>query len=282
MSAAIRKFLLNGVEIAVRDQGSGDPALVFLHYWGGSSRTWEEVIDKLATSNRCIAYDHRGWGESGDDPHTKHSLDLLASDGLALVQTLQLERYVLIGHSMGGKLVQLLASANPMALIGTVLIAPASTNPQILAPEALEIQKHAYDNAENVAGAIAFLTRRPLSETLRKRVIEDSLRGSVAAKYGWPNEIQLEDIAGAAESIRVPTLVLAGRNDRERSVSTQTAEVVSRIPGAELVVILDAGHLLPLEAPGEVAHAIRSFLGKLIQRHSEPATVHGRNTGEDS
>jgi pimeloyl-ACP methyl ester carboxylesterase len=192
---------------------------------------------------------------------------------LALVQTLQLERYVLIGHSMGGKLVQLMASANPTGLVGTVLVAPAPPNPQILPLEALEVQKHAYDNPENVAGAIAFLTQRPLSETLRKRVIEDSLRGSVAGKYGWPNEMQLEDIAGAAESIRVPTLVLAGQSDRERPISAQTAEVVYRIPGAELAVIPDAGHLLPLEAPGEVADAIQSFLGKHL--HSQPATAHG-------
>ncbi len=267
----MRKILLNGVEIAVQEQGSGDPALVFLHYWGGSSRTWQEVIDKLAASNRCIAYDRRGWGESGDDPHAKYSLDLLASDDLALVQTLQLEHYVLIGHSMGGKLVQLLASVNPLGLIGTVLVAPAPPNPQILAPEAHEMQKHAYDNAENVAGAIAFLTQRPLSETLRKRVIEDSLRGSVAAKYSWPNEIQFEDIADAAEKIRVPTLILAGQNDRERPVSAQMADVASRIPGAELVVIPNAGHLLPLEAPGEVANAIRSFLGNLAQRNSDSA-----------
>lgn len=275
MNAAIRKLLLNGVEIAVRDQGSGDPALVFLHYWGGSSRTWQEIIDRLAESNRCIAYDRRGWGESGDDPHTRQSLDLLARDCLALVQTLQLERYVLIGHSMGGKLVQLLASTNPMGLAGTVLVAPAPPNPQILPPAAHEIQKHAYDNAENVAGTIAFLTQRPLSETLRKRVLEDSLGGSITAKYGWPNEMQLEDIAGAAESIRVPTLVLAGRDDRERPLSKQTAEVVSQIPGAELVVIPDAGHLLPLEAPEEVAEAIRSFLGKLPQGQAKSATVHG-------
>ena len=263
MSAAIRKSLLNGVELAVREQGSGDPALVFLHYWGGSSRTWQGVIDHLAPSIRCVAYDHRGWGDSGDDPHTRHSLDLLARDALAVVQSLQLERFVLVGHSMGGKVAQLLTSTNPAGLIGTVLVAPAPPNPQVLPPEAHETQKHAYDNPENVAGAIAFLTERPLSDALRQQVLDDSLRGSAAAKYAWPNQSQLEDIAAAAERISVPTLILAGEADRERPIAAQKAEVVSRIPGAELVQIPGAGHLLPLEAPDEVATAIRSFLTKL-------------------
>ena len=263
MNGATKKVLLNGVEIAVREQGSGNPALVFLHYWGGSSRTWTGVMDRLAPSNRCVAYDHRGWGESGDDPHTRHSLKLLASDCMALVQALGLDRYVLVGHSMGGKVVQLLASARPAGLAGAVLVAPAPPNPQILAPEAHEVQKHAYDSAETVAGAIAFLTERPLPDTLRRQVIEDSLRGSVAARYGWPNEVQLEDIAEAAETIRVPTLVLAGAKDRERSLAAQRSEVVSRIAGAKLVVIPGAGHLLPLEAPEEVAAAIEAFLSGL-------------------
>ena len=263
MNGATKKVLLNGIEIAVREQGSGNPALVLLHYWGGSSRTWQAVMDRLAHANRCIAYDHRGWGESGDDSRTKHSLDLLASDCLALVQALGLERYVLVGHSMGGKVVQLLASAQPAGLAGVVLVAPAPPNPQILAPEAHEVQKHAYDNAETVAGAVAFLSKRPLPEALRKQVVEDSLQGSPAAKYGWPNEVQLEDIAAAVETIRVPTLVLAGEKDRERPLAAQRAEVVSRIAGAELVVIPEAGHLLPLEAPEEVAAAVRTFLGRL-------------------
>ncbi len=261
MNGATRHIHLNGIEIAVREQGGGDPALVFLHYWGGSSRTWREVTNRLGSSNRCVAYDQRGWGDSGNDPRIKHSLNLLASDCLALVQALALERYVLVGQSMGGKVVQLLASTQPEGLAGVILVAPAPPNPQMLPPEAHEVQKHAYDNAETVAGAIDFLSERPLSEALRTQVVEDSLRGSAAAKYGWPNEVQMEDVAGATESIRVPTMILAGEKDRERPLSAQRSEVVSRIPGAELVVIPGAGHLLPLEAPEEVATAIRTFLG---------------------
>jgi pimeloyl-ACP methyl ester carboxylesterase len=48
----------------VLESGSGEPALLFLHYWGGSARTWNAVTSQLSTILRCIAYDQRGWGQS--------------------------------------------------------------------------------------------------------------------------------------------------------------------------------------------------------------------------
>lgn len=260
MNSVIKHVEGNGVRLAVRDQGSGSPVLVFLHYWGGSFRTWDRVIQLLTPSFRCVAYDHRGWGESTDDPKVNHSLRLLADDAFAVIASLEIERYVLVGHSMGGKLAQYIASRSPKGLEGIVLVAPAPPNPQVLPPEAFEVQKHAYDCAENVAGAIDFLTQTPLSSSLRQQVIEDSLRGSSTAKYGWPNLMQFEDISQEVAGIQVPTLILAGEDDREHSLAYQRSEVLARISGAELVVLQNAGHLLPLEKPEEVAAAIRNFL----------------------
>jgi pimeloyl-ACP methyl ester carboxylesterase len=71
-----------------------------------------EVPNRLKTDFRCVAYDHRGWGES-DKPETSYSVHDLANDAEALIQTLGLMRYVLIGHSMGGKVAQLLAAKRP-------------------------------------------------------------------------------------------------------------------------------------------------------------------------
>ncbi|HEY4808810.1 MAG TPA: hypothetical protein VIH81_13865 [Roseiarcus sp.] len=51
----------NGATIRVTESGAGEPALVFLHYWGGSSRTWQAVIERLAGQAHCIALDQRGW-----------------------------------------------------------------------------------------------------------------------------------------------------------------------------------------------------------------------------
>lgn len=59
-----RKLRVSGLEFNVRDIGSNEPALVFLHYWGGTGRTWDLVARQLSERDRCIARDLRGWGGS--------------------------------------------------------------------------------------------------------------------------------------------------------------------------------------------------------------------------
>ena len=97
----------NNVRLHVEDQGQGATTLVFLHYWGGSSRTWREVIGALGPDVRCIAIDQRGWGRS-DAPAEGYVLADLAADAEGVIGALGLERYILVGHSMGGKVAQLI------------------------------------------------------------------------------------------------------------------------------------------------------------------------------
>ena len=119
-------------------------------------------------------------------------------------------RYILVGHSMGGKVVQLLASRRPAGLEGVVLVAPASPTPQNIPEEARQAQLHAYDSRETALQAIAFLTSRPPDESTVAQIVEDSLRGSAPAKLAWPMSAAYENISGEVGKIDVPTLILAG------------------------------------------------------------------------
>jgi pimeloyl-ACP methyl ester carboxylesterase len=86
----------------VSETASGEPALLFLHYWGGSARTWNAVTSQLSADLRCITYDQRGWGHS-DAPQRGYSIRDLALDAKCIVEALHLRRYVLVGHSWAGK-----------------------------------------------------------------------------------------------------------------------------------------------------------------------------------
>ncbi len=257
-----KRIRVNGIDLAVRDQGSGSPALVFLHYWGGSSRTWEMVIGELSSTFQCISYDQRGWGES-DAPADGYGLAEMAADAEALIHSFDLESFVLVGHSMGGKVAQLLASRRPAGLQGLVLVAPASPAPQHISELARQAQLHAYDNRETVLQAMAFLTHQTLNETLQEQVIEDSLRGSARAKMAWPTTAAYEDICDKVGTIAVPTLILAGDHDRQDPLEQQRREVLARIPGSTLRVVENSGHLSPLEQPGQLAEAITVFASRL-------------------
>lgn len=255
----------NGVHLHFEDQGEGVPTLIFLHYWGGSARTWDAVVAALPARYRTVRPDLRGWGQSQrfETPATPiaFSLDAFADDVLNVVQALRLDHYVLVGHSMGGKIAQRIASRRPVGLSGMVLVAPAPPTPLNMPEDALAAMVRAYDSVASVELAIDhMLTARPLSPAQRQQVIEDSLQGMPDAKRAWPQFTSREDIAESVARIEVPVAVIAGTLDKVDSVTTLQAELLSRVPHAALHELTDIGHLSPLEAPSEVAAIIDQFI----------------------
>jgi len=106
MSARSHKIRVGQVEIYAEDTGQGSPALVFLHYWGGSRRTWTGVVEQLSDRFRCIAVDLRGWGKS-DRHNEDYNLFTQADDDEGVIEELNLMDFVFVGHSMGGKIAQI-------------------------------------------------------------------------------------------------------------------------------------------------------------------------------
>ena len=254
------KLSIRGIQLNVHDHGEAEPALVFLHYWGGSGRTWDGVASRLCHRYRTVAIDQRGWGDS-DGPAGGYGIVDLADDAAAAVASLGLRRYVLIGHSMGGKVAQLLASRRPRGLTGLVLVAPSPAGGVSLSEEQREALLHVYDSVESIEAALdGVLTGRPLRGEVRQRAIEDSLRGSPAAKRAWPASSMGEDVSADLARIEVPTLVVAGELDQVDPLAVLEREVVARIPGAKLHVIAGAGHLSPLDAPEALAAQIAAFV----------------------
>jgi pimeloyl-ACP methyl ester carboxylesterase len=257
------KIVANGIGIYVEDEGSGDLPLVFLHYWGGSSRTWHHVTSALASSHRTIATDHRGWGRS-DAPPSGYGLADLAADAEGVIEALGLERYILIGHSMGGKVAQLLASRRPNGLAGLVLVAPSPPSPMRMPAEARDRMANAYASREAVEATIdQVLTAKALSPRDRAQVIDDSLRGAPPAKAAWPQATSLEDITQEVSAIDVPTIVIAGAMDRVDSVAILQSELMPRIPQAVLHVLPGTGHLSMLESPELLVPIVSDFANAL-------------------
>lgn len=263
----------NGINLHCEDQGSGDPALVFLHYWGGTSRTWDNVIKALQSEVRTVAFDARGWGKS-DRPESGYDIVSMANDVEAAIAALELKNYVLVGHSMGGKVAQLLASRRPAGLTGLVLVAPSPAQGKSLPDDIRQGMKGAYAVAESTAWTIDnVLAELPLSPALRQQVIEDSVGGAGAAKEQWPIGAISEDVSADLGRIQVPVLVIGGEKDKVDSVELLETVVVPSLPGAKLTIIPGVGHLSPLEAPQEVASRIDSFLAGGIASSPCPEDV---------
>ena len=257
---------IQGLSIHVEQHGTRTPSIIFLHYWGGTSRTWSRVASRLQDRFQTIAYDARGWGHS-DKVSTGYAVKDLADEVLALVGNLKLNAFVLVGHSLGGKVAQLAASRRPEGLLGLVPVAPAPPTPLRLPEEMRETQIHAYDNRENVLQTICFLCSRMPSSEIVEQIVEDSMSGSREAALAYPTSSILEDISIDVPKIAVPTLVLAGELDQLDSIEQHKREVVARIPNAHLAIIPRSGHLIPIDEPEELARYIEEFVVSIA---SEP------------
>lgn len=254
---------VQGGFLPVWTQPGGPTALVFLHCWGGSRRTFAPVIASLSSGCTVVVYDQRGWGAARDLPGP-YGINQLADDVIAVVRELGIGRYVLVGQSMGGKVAQLAASRNPEGLAGVVLVAPAPPRPTVDA-DAAQRRSHAYDSRESISDALQrVLTYRPLAAGLREQVITDSLAGNPDALLAWPLQGMIENITGPAGLIKVPVQVLAGRHDMVDPPASLEANLLPVIPGARMTVLDGTGHLSPLEIPDRIANEIDRFVATMI------------------
>jgi pimeloyl-ACP methyl ester carboxylesterase len=255
----IMKVRSKEIELHVEQRGAGAPALVFLHYWGGSSRTWRHVVDALSPEFRTVTIDQRGWGQS-DKPETGYTLTDMADDAQSVIAALQLEQYILVGHSMGGKVAQMIASRRPEGLAGLVLIAPAGPTPLAIPEEVRTGMVQAYATRDSIVATVRqVLAPNGLSPDDLELVIADSLAGGRAAKAAWPLAVSQEDITAAVADIDVPVIVVSGEDDRVDPPSVLRSDLLTHIPQAQLLLLPGVGHLSPLEAPADIADILRAI-----------------------
>ncbi|MCM2292546.1 alpha/beta hydrolase [Allorhizobium sp. BGMRC 0089] len=258
------KVRSNEIELHVEQRGAGAPALVFLHYWGGSSRTWRHVVEALAPEFRTVTIDQRGWGQS-DKPETGYTLADLADDAQSVIAALQLEQYILVGHSMGGKVAQLIASRRPEGLVGLALIAPAAPTPLAIPEEVRTGMVQAYATRDSIVATVRqVLAPHGLAPDDLELVIADSLVGGNAAKAAWPLVASQEDITAAVAHIDVPVIVVSGEDDRVDPPAVLRSDLLTHIPQAQLLVLPGVGHLSPLEAPTDIADILRAIAPLVI------------------
>lgn len=247
-----------GARIACTDWGTGATAFLFLHYWGGSSRTWAGVIAGLEASARCVALDARGWGRS-EALDGRYDLDAMADDVEDVAAALELARYVLVGHSMGGKVAQVVAARGVSRLAGLVLVAPAPPDPMLVPVEGRAAMLASYQSREGVEHAISILAGRPLNDAEREQVIADTLAGAPAAKREWTERGMVAAVGRGLRDFTGPARVVVGEFDQVERPDALRAAFASVLPQAVVTLVPGAGHLLPVEHPIAVISACQQI-----------------------
>ena len=122
--------------LAVDDGGRGGLPVVFVHSLAGNSTHWAAQLQHLRPSRRAIALDLRGHGRSEAPANGDYSIAGMAADIGAVVDSRGLDRFVLVGHSMGGGVALVYAGAHPERVAGLLLVDPIGDGKQISAEEA--------------------------------------------------------------------------------------------------------------------------------------------------
>ncbi|WP_218044410.1 alpha/beta fold hydrolase [Paramicrobacterium chengjingii] len=254
--------MTNDLPVYDHVHGTG-PTLVFVHYWGGSALTWAPVVAGLEGRD-IVTIDFRGWSRSRSLPGP-FSLNQLATDTLNVIADAEIADFVLVGHSLGGKVAQLVAATRPDGLRGVILVAPAPARPaDVITPEYQEELSHAYDSDQSAAWARDnVLTATALTDAVKAQVVKDSRSSATGAAAEWPLHGIAQDISAEIARVTVPALVITGQNDQVEPTDVLRRNLLPHLANAELTVIPNSGHLIPLEAPTKLASVVEAFASTL-------------------
>ncbi|EIM30067.1 lysophospholipase [Microvirga lotononidis] len=232
--------------------------MVFLHYFAGSLRSWVHVAGDLSRAHRCLRIDLPGFGRS--PPLPAFSVDMVAQAIAQHIAGRRLGTYVLVGHSMGGKLALACAADPPPGLAGVVLVAPSPPSPEPMDEKERARLLATHDDRASADQTLRTITRRTIPAEDAEICIADNLMTSAEAWHWWLAQGSRETIAAQTKRVTCPVLVLGGSEDPVIPPEVITTEVMPRLANASRAVIAGAGHLLPFEAPKEVAGNIRTFV----------------------
>ncbi|KAJ7241719.1 Alpha/Beta hydrolase protein [Mycena haematopus] len=258
---------------------SSKPILLFVHFWGGSRRAFAALASRLSTDFPLILPSLRGWGGStGPDDSAAYKVTDNADDLVALVAHLRANKplaglfqhgLVIVGHSMGAKIAQVLAARGDLGgvLKGLVLIGPAPVGKLELPAEMREQQITAYSSRESAELALKYaLLGSEVGADELHRLVDDCVGGNEHARMAWPCTGTQEDyeMLLAAGSVKIPVAVVVGGLDKIETPARVHEKVVQVLekagaPAVTVTMLGSVGHMMPVEAPLELEEIIRDF-----------------------
>jgi 3-oxoadipate enol-lactonase len=256
---------VNGTSISYEDNGQGVLPLVFIHGFPFSKTTWQPQMEALSKGHRVISYDIRGFGRSGSSKEIP-SIDLYASDLLALMDALEIKKAIVCGLSMGGYILMNAIGRYPERFTGIIL-----SDTQCIADsievkekrykairqiESEGLQKFADDFVKSVFCDETLEKRKDLVEETKKIILSTSPQTITGTLHALA---QRRESCSLVKRISIPSLILCGKKDNVTPV-TQSELLFNSITNSKMHTIENAGHLANLEQPEDFNEHVRNFV----------------------
>lgn len=263
------KVQANGINLNVESTGSGKP-LVLISGLGYPLWQWHKMVPYLSKHFQVITFDNRGVGDS-DKPEGPYTAETLAADTVGLLDALEIEKAIILGHSMGGFIAQAIALDYPERVDQLILCSTNFGGPNHIpiSAEAWEVFSDTtsdpyirFYNGLKVSTAPdwAAANQTTVQEWVDWRVANPMDMGGYMAQLEIGVGLLEEDACFEKKlpKIKIPTLIIHGAHDLV--VPTGNAELLAaQIPSSKMEILPDAGHFFPIETPETASNLVIEF-----------------------
>lgn len=232
--------------------------LIFIHYFGGNGGSWKWLSKKLPKKLDCVFLTLPGFDDT--KPLEENSIRSFSQWISDEIKARNIDRYILIGHSMGGKLALFTAFINHNCLPDKIiLIAPSPpTTENKCTKEKKRMLNHpdraeAFINVENCSN-------KKLNKKRLNYAVESQLNVNSATWKWWTETGMNNDISWAIKNLKIPTFVICSKNDPVISIDAIQDDLLPYLDKAKLITFGRSGHLIPLESPRKLAKVIKKII----------------------
>jgi pimeloyl-ACP methyl ester carboxylesterase len=241
--------------IYIDDGGDGSVPVVFIHSLAGNTQQWSAQLSHVRTTRRAVALDLRGHGQSLSPTNGDYAIDSMAQDVQTVIDQLGIERFILVGHSMGGSVAGAYAGDYPQRVAGLLLVDPSGDSTQMPVEEVQQylgaLESEAYSNV--VEGYWSQILTGS-TETTEAKVMQDLRDTPKATVVGVFKELFEYNPVPALERYDGPKLsIITSLNETPFSVHNLASDLPHKM-------ITGTGHWLQLDKPEEVNRIMDKFL----------------------
>jgi 2-hydroxymuconate-semialdehyde hydrolase len=270
----VGQFDVAGISTAVIDTGmsaaASAPPVLLLHGSGPgvtAAANWRPVIPALSADRRVIAPDQLGFGGTATGEQRTYGRAAWTGHALALLDTVGADTIDIIGNSMGGAIALSMAAARPAAVRRIVLMGAMGV--AMALPDGLNAvwsYTPGIEQMRRVIGLFAHnrgLITDELVEMRYRASLNQPVRDSWQAMFPEPRQRWVDDLAlSGAElaAIRIPVLMVHGRDDRVVPWRTSSAQLLDLLPDSRLHVLSGCGHWTMIEKTADFLAAVQPFL----------------------
>jgi pimeloyl-ACP methyl ester carboxylesterase len=272
----------DGITLNLLEWSSDGTPLLFLHGFGNEAHIWDDYAPEVAPSYATIALDHRGHGDSDWDPQCRYGHNDMVRDVEAVTEALGIDRLVVVGHSLGGRIATIFAGRNPERLAGLVIV---DIGPSVDARGITRIrqdiesnQTPGFANVEQYATVLSLAYPAAKPHALMRMAhhglregedgqlvlkIDPALRGVISQNA--TSDIQADASSPEAQwealgKITCPTLVVRGAASDILSPEIADKMVDEVLANGKLAVVAQAGHSVMTDNPEGFRDAVNAFM----------------------